>query len=237
MSYYIYNFEENFNYDKLIIGDKIKLENNSYRYYIYYLDETPKDFYIKLPSIKLMYSYKNNKYNQIKIPLYPIYDKTEKLIKFLKKIKKKIKAINNTDKKYLDSVEKKENLKLLKINISNNFKVNHKNDKIDIKELKTTSEIYGIINIPYIWENENSYGLSLNATKIIYTPKIEDENVDFIDVFENKTLIKSCEQIIQPDIKYNSNNNNYISKEIKKPVLIISPNLLLEMKKKLNKIE
>ena len=57
MSYYLYDFEEEFDYDKLIIGDKIKLENNGYRYYIYYLDNTPKDFYIKLPSIKLIYSY------------------------------------------------------------------------------------------------------------------------------------------------------------------------------------
>jgi len=228
MSYYLYNFEEEFDYDKLIIGDKIKLENNGYRYYIYYLDKTPKDFYIKLPSIKLIYSYKNNKYNQIKLPLYPMYDKTEKLVSFLKKMKKKIKAINETDKKYSDSIEKKENLKLLKINISNDFKATYKNEKIDIKELKTTSEIYGIINIPYIWENENSYGLSLNATKIMYIPKIENENVDFIDdVFIENKITKPIEQNIKVMVK----------EEIKKPQFMISPNLLLEMKQKLNKIE
>jgi hypothetical protein len=233
MSYYLYDFEDEFNFDKLIIGDKIKLENNNYRYYIYYLDKIPMDFYIKLPSIKLIYSYKYNKYNQIKIPLYPIYDKVIKLINFLKQMKKKIKEINNTEKKFLDSIEKKENLKLLKINIHNDFKVTHKNEKIDIKELKVTSEIYGIINIPYVWENENSYGLSLNATKIIYIPKIEDDNVDFIDISDNESSVKS--EIVQTqkqEIIINSNNN----KEIKKSVFNISPDLLLEMKNKLNRI-
>ena len=227
MSYYLYDFEEEFDYDKLIIGDKIKLENNSYRRYIYYLDKTPKDFYIKLPSIKLIYSYKNNKYNQIKIPLYPMYDKLGKLISFLKKLKKKIKGINETDKKYSDSIEKKENLKLLKINIHNDFKVTHKNEKIDIKELKTTSEIYGIINIPYIWENENSYGLSLNVTKMIYIPKIEDDFVDFIDapIYKSEIINYKSEQIVKERAEKPEN-----------PMLQISPNLLLEMKKKLNKI-
>lgn len=231
MSYYLYNFEEEFDYDKLIIGDKIKLENNSFRYYIYYLDKVPKDFYVKLPSLKLIYSYKNNKYNQIKIPLYPIYDKTDQLVKFLKKLKKKIKETLNSDKIYSESIEKKDNLKLLKINISNDFKVNYKNEKIDIKELKTTSEIYGIINIPYIWENENSYGLSLNISKLVYIPKIEDDQVDFIDFydFNNKVSIKS-------DIKMESRIST-IKEDIKKPVLMISPNLLLEMKSKLNKID
>jgi hypothetical protein len=231
MSYYLYDFEEEFNYDKLIIGNKIKLENNGYRYYIYYLDNTPKDFYIKLPSIKLIYSYKNNKYNQIKIPLYPMYDKTEKLVIFLKKLKKKIKEITDTNKKYSKSVEKKENLKLLKINISNDFKVTYKNEKIDIKEVKTTSEIYGIINIPYIWENDNSYGLSLNATKIIYIPKIEDSDVNFID---DNIIVQS--EIIKP-LKQEIKLNHNFKEEIKKPLLMISPNVLLEMKKKLNKIE
>ena len=233
MSYYLYDFEKEFDYDKLIIGDKIKLENNSYRHYIYYLDKTPKDFYIKLPSIKLIYSYKNNKYNQIKIPLYPMYDKVEKIISFLKKLKKKIKEINETDKKYSDSIEKKENLKLLKINIHNDFKVIHKNEKLDIKELKTTSEIYGIINIPYIWENENSYGLSLNVTKMIYIPKIEDDFVDFIDLPSYKlSMINHKSEIINNsdyDIKINKDKTE-------NPMLQISPNLLLEMKKKLNKI-
>jgi hypothetical protein len=155
-----------------------------------------------------------------------MYDKIEKLISFLKKLKKKIKEFNNTDKKYSDSIERKENLKLLKINIHNDFKVTYKNDKLDIKDLKTTSEIYGILNIPYIWENENSYGLSLNITKMIYIPKIEDVYVDFIDIDNTKTIIINNSKIIQ----------NF-NKETKKPSFMISPNLLLEMKKKLNKIE
>ena len=233
MSYYLYDFEEEFDYDKLIIGDKIKLENNSYRQYIYYLDKTPKDFYIKLPSIKLIYSYKNNKYNQIKMPLYPMYDKTSKLVSFLKKLKKKIKEINETDKKYSDSIEKKENLKLLKINIHNDFKVTHKNEKIDIKELKTTSEIYGIINIPYIWENENSYGLSLNVTKMFYTPKIEDDFVDFID---NKSSIINYKSDTIKHLDIDIKTNQVYKEKTENPILQISPNLLLEMKKKLNKI-
>ena len=235
MSYYLYNFEEDFDYDKLIIGDKIKLENNSYRYYIYYLDKTPKDFYVKFPSIKLMYSYKNNKFNQVKIPMYPIYDKTEKFMIFFKKLKKKIKEFISTTKKYSDSIEKKENLKLLKINLANDFKFINKNEKLDIKELKTTSEIYGIINIPYIWENENSYGLSLNATKMFYFPKIEDDDVHFIDIFENKKQeIKNVDNhIVINEIV----QKIPVKEEVRRPSLFISPNLLLEMKSKLNKVD
>ena len=227
MSYYLYNFEEEIDFDKIIIGDKIKLENDTFRYYIYYLDDTPKDFYIKLPPIKLIYSYKNNKYNQIKIPLYPIYDKITKFISFFKKFKKKIKENIIINKNYSESIEKKDNLKLLKININNDFKVNYKNEKLSIQELKVTSEICGIINISYIWENENSYGLSLYITKMIYTPKIYDDNVDFIDI------IKYNNEIIKDDDKKNIKNEIIIQN----PKLTISPSLLLEMKGKLNRVE
>ena len=228
MSYFLYNFEEDIDYDKIIIGDKIKLENNKSIYYIYYLDKTPKDFYIKLPPIKLIYSYKNNKFNQIKIPLYPIYDKIEKLIKFFKKLKNKIKEVIITDKTYSECIYKKDNLKLLKINISDNFKINYKNDKVDIKELKTMGEIYGILNISYIWENEKSFGLSLNAVKIIYIPKIENNEFDFIDDIHIDSQIKST-------IKFD--DNKILKSDIKKQSLMISPNILLEMKNKLNKID
>lgn len=234
MNYYLYDFEEEIDYDKIIIGDKIKLENNSYRHYIYYLDTTPKDFYITLPSIKLIYSYKNNKYNQIKIPLYPMYDKINKLVYFLKKLKRKIKELNKTEKKYSNSIEKKDNLQLLKININNNFKVTCQNDKLDIKELKTLSEIYGIINIPYIWENENSYGLSLNISKMVYIPKIED---DFVDFVKKPTYTPSIVNYITDPNKFinNTTNNNIYNKEAKIQFKV-STDLLLQMKNKLNKI-
>jgi hypothetical protein len=236
MSYYLYNFEEDIDYDKIIIGDKIKLENNKFIYYIYYLDKTPKDFYIKLPSIKLIYSYKNNKFNQIKIPLYPIYDKIEKLIKFFKKLKNKIKEVIITEKTYSDCIYKKDNLKLLKINITDNFKINYKNDKIDIKELKTMGEIYGILNISYIWENENSYGLSLNAIKIIYIPKIENNDFDFIDIF-NDTPFMNIQKKSTMILNSQLDDNKILKTDIKRQSLLISPNLLLEMKNKLNKID
>ena len=61
MNYHIYNFESEFNFDKLIIGKKINNENIS-KYYIYYLDKIPKDLYIQIPSIRTIYNYQNITY-------------------------------------------------------------------------------------------------------------------------------------------------------------------------------
>ena len=83
MSYHIFDFNKEgndksspqYNFDDVIIGKKIKIDIDNNIYYIYYNDMNltmaPKEIYIKLPKIRLIYSMANHKYNQIKIPIYP----------------------------------------------------------------------------------------------------------------------------------------------------------------------
>ena len=89
MSYHLIDFTQDnidFNFDNLIIGKKI----NS-KYYIYYLTsnedndviEEPKEIYIKLPKIRLIYKLGNSKYNQENIPLYTNYNLLNKFINFI----------------------------------------------------------------------------------------------------------------------------------------------------------
>jgi hypothetical protein len=214
MSYYIHDFKNDFDFDKLIITKQIKIDNNSFRYNLYYLDDVPKDLFIKLPPIRLIYNYSNLKYSQIKLPLFPQYDKILKCLSFFKKLQKIIKEKLALNKIFSNSIEKKDNLKLLKFNISPEF-----------KDLKTNGELTGLINISYIWENENSYGLSLSLSKFNYTPKVENFNDIFIDDVNykinpiQKKVITKNEEIVPVNTTFK-----------------ISPNLLMSAINKLNKI-
>jgi hypothetical protein len=216
MNYYIYDFSIDFDFDKLIIGNKIINENIS-KYYIYYLDKIPKDLYIKLPSMRTIYNYENIKYKQIKLPIYPVYEETNKLIKFSKNLKKKIIEIIDTKKEFYDFIEKKDELKILKLKFNENLTI--------IKNIKNNSEIKGIINISHIWENNNSYGLSIFISKLIISPKINIDSIDFLDEIQIK---KKEENLIDS----NKNANIEKSSEIK-PVFKLSPDLLLQTKNKL----
>jgi len=212
MSYYIYDFKNEFDFDKLIITKQINIDNSIFRYNIYYLDDVPKDLFIKLPSIRLIYNYNNLKYSQIKLPLFPQYDKTLKFLSFFKKLQKIIKEKLAINKIFTNSIEKKDNLKLIKLNINPEF-----------KDFKTNGELNGLVNISYVWENENSYGLSLLLSKFDYTPKVENFNDIFIDDVRINTIPKKVitknEEIVP------------ISTSFK-----ISPNLLMSAINKLNKI-
>jgi len=212
MSYYIYDFKNEFDFDKLIITKQINIDNSIFRYNIYYLDDVPKDLFIKLPSIRLIYNYNNLKYSQIKLPLFPQYDKTLKFLSFFKKLQKFIKEKLAINKIFTNSIEKKDNLKLIKLNINPEF-----------KDFKTNGELNGLVNISYVWENENSYGLSLSLSKFDYTPKVENFNDIFIDDVRINTIPKKVitknEEIVP------------ISTSFK-----ISPNLLMSAINKLNKI-
>lgn len=231
MNYYVHNLNNEFDFNKLIIGKKINIDENISRYYLYYLDKDkrPKDFYIKLPSIRLIYSYKNNKYNQIKLPLFPVYDETKKLTGFLKKLRSHIEESMKSTKKINNPIEKKDNLKLLKLHLANDLKIKHNNDNLQITDLNVNSEIQGIINIPYVWENEINMGLTIIISKIFYYPKIESELL-FIDDF-------------MPEIKYNNEtrqhlneNRQYLNQAIsnkQKPSLNLTDSLLMEMKNKI----
>jgi hypothetical protein len=241
MNYYIYDFNNEFDFEKIIIGKKVtqtfdNLEDtnkNIFKYYIYYLDVIPKDLYINLPSIRIIYNYKNNKFNQINLPIYPLYDKTKELILFLKKLKNKIiETIINENKDFYNFLEKKDKLYILK------FKINNEN----LFDLKINSEIKGLINISHIWENQNKFGLSLYSSKLILNPKID---INFLDD-EKKLISYEKESFSTNEIIKSSNINKIIkssnTSEFNVPLnksnsslFKISPNLLLEAKNKLIK--
>jgi hypothetical protein len=238
MSFFLYDFNAEFNFDKLLLGKKINFNNNLFRYYLYYLDGIPKELYIKLPSIRIIYSYKNNKYNQIKLPIYPVYDQTSKFIQFIKQLKKKIKDLIIIDKP-LSILEKTDKINILKINVPIDFKIKSK-EKIIIKDFKLNSELYGILSIPYIWENEKSFGLAICALELNYIQSSNEFDNHFIDnnldteIIINKTVKDNnldTEIIINKPVK---DNNPH--KIIKNNKFMISPNLLVETMNKLNKI-
>ena len=96
MSYHLIDFtlkDINFEFDNLIIGKKIKVDQDISKYYIYYQNEQseiPKEIYIRLPIIRLIYSMANHKFNQLSIPIYPNWDGTNKFIEFIKKLEQDI---------------------------------------------------------------------------------------------------------------------------------------------------
>jgi len=225
MTHYIYNYETEFDFTKLIIGNQIKIDTNTFRYYIYYLDDTPKDLFIKLPSIRLIYNYKNNKYTQIKLPIYPVYDKTEALILFFKKLEKIIKERLKLNKLFVKTIDKKDKIKLLKINIANDFKINKQNNLL-ITDLQSNGEINGFINLGYIWETETSFGLSTNIAQINYKPKIDTFSDEFLDF----DIIKKPIKIINKNSETNNKNKNIDT------VFKISSDLLLKAITKLNHV-
>ena len=55
-------FVFNFNFDNIIIGRKIEGADIG-KYYIYYYDMEPKEIYLRLPRIRLIYNMDNYKYS------------------------------------------------------------------------------------------------------------------------------------------------------------------------------
>jgi hypothetical protein len=224
MNYFLYTFDSEFDFNKLMIGIKINKSNGFSKYNLYYLDKVPKDLFILVPPVRLIYSYKNNKFNQIKLPIYPIYDQTKQFIMFFKNLKKFIKEKINLNKKYINIIEKKEDLNLLKINLPNDFKINFNNETLSIEELKIDSELKGVINLSSIWENDLSYGITAYVSKFYYQPKIENVGIDFLD----------SEPIKKNIIKKVINDQKELSPI--KPNLLISPSILMQTINKLKKL-
>ena len=234
MSYILFDSDDKLDFDNLIIGNSI-IYNNNNKYYLYYLNEKPKEIYIKLPSIRLIYNYKNNKYNQIKLPVYPLWEKIKLFIKMIKTIEKNIKKVININKIFISCLEKKENITTLKLDFTNNSSI-----LSNIKNYNINGEIEGIISIPYIWENNEKYGLTIILQQVKYIANIDINNINFDD---NQSTDNQYNIIKQNNIsKYNNITNQLVLseqinyKKIDNPNLIISTNILKEALSKLKKI-
>lgn len=232
MTNYLIKSFDDFNFDNLIFGKEITVNNNIKKIYIYYLEDKPKEISFNFPNIRTIYSYKNIKYNQIKIPIYPLWNETNIFLKFIKKIEKHIQQKLKIDKTYSYCLEKKENISTIKINISESI-------KNKLCKLNLNSEIEGTISISYIWIKDDSWGISLNFNKFNCINKIDD--IDFIDdiikVNNNSDLvIYKTEPVIYKTEPVVYKTEPVIYKSLIKHQINISPHLLQDTLKKLKKI-
>jgi hypothetical protein len=218
MSYYLIDFSSktnDFNFDNLIIGKKIKIDQDNAKYYIYYKDvqsDTPKEIYIRLPIIRLIYLMGNHKYNQISLPIYPNWDGTTKFINFIKKLEQDIEGCFNKkkiNKEWSSLINKKNLLNLIKTNINNNIKItsNIENKNIKLTDFKINGQIDMVIKLSYIWSNSKKIGLSSHVYQIKYLAPPEQLNINFIDQevpINPLNLVISSHSLL--DFKKNQNN-------------------------------
>lgn len=235
MSYFIIDINTEFDINKIILGTPVVVNEELIKVYIYYLDEdVPKELILKIPPIRLIYSYKNLKFNQIKLPIYPIWDGTTKFIKLLKKIEKYVR-LNVTCEKgvFVNSIEKTNNLTTLKMNVTPNVKISSQ-IYTSLSELKINGEVETLCNIPYVWIKKNTYGLSLSCYQIKYTPRIEEIDVDFFDI---KKQTKEIVIIPKKEIVTIKNYDTSTPPINIKPVMMLSSSILNAAITKLNKVK
>ena len=228
MSYHLIDFTQDkidFNFDNLIIGKKI----NS-KYYIYYqttndnndIIEEPKEIYLKLPKIRLIYKLGSSKYNQENIPLYPNYNLLNKFIDFIKNLEESI--YNCFETKFPDIIlssiiNKKNNINTIKVNITDNYIISsNNNSKIKINDFKINSEINLIIKLSFIWiKDDYKIGLSSELYQVKYNLPPFDLNINFFeDTITNN--LQSRQTLIQENILPIVENNKQSDITIKKPI-------------------
>jgi hypothetical protein len=204
MSYHLLDFSINpnssnyptsnvntFSFDDIIIGKKIRMDNQKSRYLIYYQserDELPKEIYIRLPTIRLLYSLANQKYSQVNIPIYPNWNQTNLFIEFMKNLEQDISGcfdskILNGKKEWSSLIKKKNYLNVIKCILDSNVKLtsNIENKTITLEDIKTNGEVDIVIRINSIWVNSTNFGLGSEIYQIKYRAPPSQLNIDFID--------------------------------------------------------
>jgi hypothetical protein len=234
MSYYLIDIDTELDFSKLIIGNTLHINDDLQKVYIYYMDETPKEIYIKIPPLRLIYNYKNLKFNQIKLPIYPNWDKTKKFVKLIKKLEKFIRLnVNCENAIFVNSIEKNNNISSIKLNIPTNLKINSV-ISTSLADLKINGEIECIINISYVWLKKNSYGLSLSCYQLRYNPRVEEKNIDFFDPPSRNIVCKDI-NIVNKNINIVKSNIIESSQLNVKPLMFISSSILNDAIIKLNR--
>lgn len=186
MSYYLIDTDTEFTFDNIIIGKKITNDMINSKYYLYYYDMNPKEIYIKLPKLRLIYNMGNNKYSQVKIPIYPNYELTNKITELIKNLETNIiecfqnKKIN---KDFSSLICKKNGLSFIKTKITDQLKITSDINMMNItmNDFKINGQIEIVLKVSYIWMNENSMGLSSELYQIKYYAPPEQMDINFID--------------------------------------------------------
>jgi hypothetical protein len=234
MSYHLIDFNNNieFDYDNILIGKKISNDEDTSKYYMYYVIDSPKELYIKLPKIRYIYNLVNYKYNQLNIPLYPLWDKLSKFLKFIKELETNIfsvfeNKISNCEMTNL--IYKKNQISFMKINVFEKFKLYSNNKEITFNDIKINSEIEVIVKISFIWNKNNKIGLSCNLIQInnITSPEYFNNHTPnhTLECFNNSKNINPTKNI--------PTNNNLPTKNISRFVPSVNDltNALLKIKK------
>ena len=238
MSYYLLDFESskiNFNFDNLIIGKKIKLDNNNSKYFIYYQpeNEEPKDIYIRLPRLRLIYNLANSKYNQLNIPIYPNWELTNNFVNFINQLESDIEScFANRSKEWVSILNKKNSLNCIKTSIYENFKItsNIENKEINLNDFQINGQIDIVIKISSIWNKNEKIGLSSQIYQIKYLAPPEQLNINFIDPEAKKEIINTQEILIKPIIKTDENI------KVMPPQIKLVPNVK-DLEKAINKLK
>jgi hypothetical protein len=181
-------------FDNIIVGTKIQTSDTNSKHYLYYHSQglspangqgsSPKDIYIRLPKVRLIYNLANSKYNQLSIPLYPVWDELSIMIKFIKKLENYIISKLGDVNEYSNIITKKNKIYFLRTNYGeNNIKITSdlKQNKILFSDFKINGEIEMIIKLDYIWVKSKKCGLSINLYQIKYYSPASQNDFDFID--------------------------------------------------------
>lgn len=228
MSYYLIDFSKSsndFNFDNLIIGKKIKTDQDNSKYYLYYQTEemeTPSEIYIKLPKIRLIYKMGNSKYDKLSIPIYPNWDLTNSFIDWIKKFETDIEecfSSHKIKKEFISILSKKNMLNFIKGYINEKPKISSNIDdkEITLNDFKINGQIEIVLKISYIWSNNSKYGLSSSIYQIKYHGPPEQLDINFIDpdpVIRKPiltpmpiTILKTNTDVIKSQQKQDQNSN------------------------------
>jgi hypothetical protein len=222
MTRFLIDFDNNineFNQDKIIIDDRIKINEDNYKYLLYYdNNNSANEIFLKTPKIKVLYDFTNIKYSQLKLRITPKYEKTENFINYIHNIEEYIQNHKMFKKKseFSSLLEKEKNTYYIK-SFYNNVKITSSNGKkYEFNEIKANGEVQLVIKLNNIWVKNDKYGLSSQIYQIQYYPPPEEEDYDFFkqinkiqyvpnppsisDIPEKQTIMPSQMLKINPDL-------------------------------------
>lgn len=172
-------------FNHIVIGNKLSTTDNMSKYYLYCqneMSEVPKEIYIRVPRLRLIYSMANQKYSMIKIPIYPNWETTDKFVDFIKNIEEEIFNTLNKKNERVSIISKKNGMLLLKTKLPDNVKItSNLNKDITLNDFKINGMIELVIRISCVWVKENKMGLSSQIYQIKYFAPPEQLDINFID--------------------------------------------------------
>jgi hypothetical protein len=172
-------------FNNIVIGKKISTNDNMAKYYLYCqneMSEVPKEIYIRVPRLRLIYNMANQKYSMIKIPIYPNWETTDKFVDFIKNMEEEIFNTLNKKNETSSLISKKNGLLLLKTKLPDNVKItSNLNKEVSLNDFKINGMIELVIRISCVWVKENKMGLSSQIYQIKYFAPPEQLDINFID--------------------------------------------------------